>query len=77
MAGVKASKPKTVPMGGGANRTFVLGSRPPDYYAPRIKPLDGQTQYGKGAATPPSAAGAGPRQPNFNIGSGQTNRPGF
>lgn len=33
---------------------FVLGSRPPDMYAPRIKPLDAQRQYGKqpGQTTP-------------------------
>lgn len=28
-------------------RQFVLGSKPPDMYAPRIKPVTGQRSYGK------------------------------
>jgi hypothetical protein len=37
---------------------FVRGSRPPDLIAPRIKPLTGQTQYGKQASAP--------QNPGFN-----------
>lgn len=69
MAAVKSKSPKSV--SAPTPREFVLGSRPPDAYSPRIKPLDGQTQYGK---TPGLS---GPRQPSFNISAGTTNRPGF
>ena len=73
MASIRTSKsgPKAVPVQ--QQREFVLGSRPPDAYAQRIKPLEGQTQYGKAQGP----AGSGPRQPNFNLTSGSTNRPGF
>jgi hypothetical protein len=65
---VKAGKPKTV--GTDTSREFVLGSRPPDVYSPRIKPLTGQTQYGKSADPA--------RQSNITgISSGRTNQPGF
>lgn len=69
MATVKSAKkgPRTVPQQ--SPREFVLGSRPPDVYSPRIKPLEGQTQYGKQTM--------GPRQPSFNLGTGTTNGPGF
>jgi hypothetical protein len=53
-----------------SGREFVLGSRPPDVYSPRIKPLAGQTQYGKSADPA--------RQSNLSgVTSGTTNRPGF
>lgn len=66
--GVKASKPKSA--GSPPDREFVLGSRPPDVYSPRIKPLQGQTQYGKSADPA--------RQSNISgVNSGLTNRPGF
>lgn len=43
------SGPKAVPTPP-TRANFVLGSRPPDLRAPRIKPLAaGTTQYGKGA----------------------------
>jgi len=45
-----------------ARPSFVLGSRPPDLRAPRIKPLSGQTQYGKSQGLGPrpfNASGAG------------------
>jgi len=55
--------PKSVPI---PNQKFVLGSRPPGLRSPRIKPLQGQTQYGKTPAVPamqaqnnPFASGAG------------------
>jgi hypothetical protein len=68
MATVKGAKIKSV--GPSDSREFVLGSRPPDVYSPRIKPLGGQTQYGKDADPA--------RQSNIaGIGSGMTNRPGF
>ena len=69
MAGSSGKAPKSV-SGGTSSREFTLGSRPPDVYSPRIKPLGGQTQYGK-AADPQ-------RQANpTGITSGLTNRPGF
>jgi hypothetical protein len=44
-------------------REFVLGSRPPDLRAPaiqRIKPMAGQTQYGKSLEqSTPAGANAG------------------
>jgi hypothetical protein len=55
---------KSVPTPG-ASPSWVLGSRPPDLRAPRIKPLSsgpGTRQYGKGmqAGTPnPGGAGFG------------------
>lgn len=42
-------------------REFVLGSKPPDLFSPRIKPVDpSQRQYGK--------SGDPQRQPNFSGG---------
>lgn len=48
------SGPKSVPMS--TKPSWVLGSRPPGLRAPRIKPVNGQTMYGKSA---------GPRQANL------------
>ena len=65
---VKPTKTKST--GSDSGREFVLGSRPPDVYSPRIKPLGGQTQYGKDADPA--------RQSNLSgVNSGTTNRPGF
>lgn len=42
-----------------ARPSFVLGSRPPDLRAPRIKPMTGQTQYGKTSGISPRSFNAG------------------
>jgi hypothetical protein len=70
MAGAKLSigapKGGIKKVGTPANREFVMGSRPPALRATtppapmRIKPMDGQTQYGKSPASDlPSGASAG------------------
>ena len=73
MAGPKSTTPKSAPSPG-ERPNYVLGSRPPALRqkppgstaanpgAPRIKPMTGQTQYGKGAPAAP-INGAGPTLP--------------
>jgi hypothetical protein len=71
MAGISVSAPKkSKSVGSDTSKEFVLGSRPPDAYSPRIKPLAAQTQYGKDQDPA--------RQANMGgINSGSTNRPGW
>lgn len=59
--------PKSVPKAS-ARPSFIMGSRPtslraplPGAEGPRIKPMEGQTQYGKPAA-PSGVAGFAPEQ---------------
>ena len=71
MADISVKSPKSKSVGAATSgREFVLGSRPPDVYSPRIKPLTGQTQYGKAADPQRQANPSG-------ISAGLTNRPGF
>ncbi len=42
--------PKQIP--GPKAPKFVLGSKPPGMRSPRIKPITGQTQYGKESGQP-------------------------
>ena len=67
--GIKGSLPTKAPTPG-ARPKFVLGSRPPSMRqaapgsAARIKPMTGQTQYGKAAPAPTiSSAGSTLPQP--------------
>ena len=71
MASISVKSPKSKSVGADTSgREFVLGSRPPDVYSPRIKPLTGQTQYGKDQDPA--------RQANISgINSGSTIRPGW
>ena len=76
-AAVKGSKPKSVNDNTGG-REFVLGSKPPDMYSPRIKPLNAQTNYGKPPGGSGSSTGGPARTPNLaGVNAGLTNRPVF
>lgn len=62
-AGTKPKKVATPPV----RASLVPGSRPPDLRAPaiqRIKPMAGQTQYGKAGVPNPAGAVAGPMGQN-------------
>lgn len=58
MAVVSTQKPKTVPMPSTRAR-MVPGSVPPGMRSPRIKPLEGQRNYGKAGQLNPLAVGRG------------------
>lgn len=56
------SAPKGVPSPP-SRPSFALGTRPPDLRSQpiqRVKPMAGQTQYGKTQGFPPNVGGAGP-----------------
>jgi hypothetical protein len=56
--------PKSVP--GPKAPKFVLGSKPPGMRSPRIKPLSGQTMYGKtDPQISPTEAGGAPGPVNL------------